>query len=320
MENSKLSKNQFLLNYRKDIASQFGEDGILEKIFNIIKETDKWCVEFGAWDGKFCSNTYNLIKNKNWTGVLIEGDSQRIKSINKTYDTNNKVYAVNKYVNFEGENTLDLILSKIPIPQNFDLLSIDIDGNDYHIWDSLKNYLPKVVIIEFNPLIPNDIEFVQPKDMKVMQGNSILSMTKLAKEKGYDLVCINSTNAIYVYNKYFNLFGIEDNSIDELKHYKAPLQVFQLYDGTIVFHGVQGLHFYRFPVDFNKKFQVLPAFIRKANLPWTKNSKNLLLKILYFFYTLVKYNRKISREKEIAKKYCWSWIEDYSYYNKNKLY
>ena len=61
-EKSKVfSKNQFLLNYRKNVTSQFGEDGIIEKIFEIIPEQNHWCVECGAGDGKALSNSFNLI-------------------------------------------------------------------------------------------------------------------------------------------------------------------------------------------------------------------------------------------------------------------
>jgi len=56
---------------QKNVTSQCGEDGIIEEIFTIIKDGDKWCVEFGAWDGKQTSNTWNLIQNKGWAGIAI---------------------------------------------------------------------------------------------------------------------------------------------------------------------------------------------------------------------------------------------------------
>ena len=71
---SDLNKNQYLLNFRSDIKSQFGEDGIIEKIFEIIPLSDRWCVEFGAWDGQHHSNSWNLINNKDYSGVLIEAN------------------------------------------------------------------------------------------------------------------------------------------------------------------------------------------------------------------------------------------------------
>ena len=64
--------------YKKNISSQNGEDGIIEEIFKRIKNiSDYHCCEFGAWDGKYLSNTYNLIKNHNYNALLIEGDKKR---------------------------------------------------------------------------------------------------------------------------------------------------------------------------------------------------------------------------------------------------
>ncbi len=93
------------------------------------------------------------------------------------------------------------------------MLSIDIDGNDYYIWESIKDYDPKVDIIEFNQAIPSDIEFVQKKDFTLHQGNSLLSLIKLGKLKGYELVATSFCNAIFVKSDLFDLFEIADNRI-----------------------------------------------------------------------------------------------------------
>lgn len=275
------------MKFRNNIASQNGEDCIIEEIFKIIPNGDNWCVEFGAWDGKHLSNTFNLIKNKGWSGVLVEGNAEKCRHIkNNTHSGNDKVHVLNSFVQISGNDSLDNILAKSPIPKNFDFLSVDIDGNDYHIWKSLTNYRPKVVVIEYNCAIPDNIQFVQAQDFKIRQGHSILSLEKLAKLKGYELICINGDNAFFVDTKYYNLFNIEDNSIPSLKHFNEPLQVFQLYDGTLVFYGYQSLHYYNIPMDFNKRFQMIPGFIRKACLPWgdgTKNKRRILWRILKIY-------------------------------------
>jgi len=228
-------KNNVLGKYANNVASQFGEDGVLKRIFEIIPEGNKWCVEFGAWDGKHLSNCYNLLSNDGWNGVMIEANSEKFKSLQQTYKGNSKTALINRFVSFEGNNSLDSILKETALPVDFDLLSIDIDGNDIYIWESLKKYEPKVVIIEFNPTIPSDIDFTQERDIKITQGSSLLSITKLGKLKGYELVATTACNGIYVKKQYYDLFALKDNSPGVLWDAEevAP-RLFQLYDGTIV--------------------------------------------------------------------------------------
>lgn len=301
--------NRYLLDYRKNVTSQFGEDGIIEKIFEILRPTNRWCVEFGAWDGTHFSNTFNLITNGGWSAVLIEADKERYKDLVANYFDNSKVIPLNTIVDFEGKNTLECLLSDTPMPRDFDLLSIDIDGNDYHVWKVLEGYRPKVVVIEFSPFIPGNIEFVQEANFNIRHGNSILSMTKLAEEKGYELICINQENAFYVDRKYFKLFDIKDNSVASLKHFPEPLQVFQLYDGTFRFHGAQCLYYYGYKVDLNRRFQILPKWLRDANVPW--DSKHAA----HFWYkTVLRFYRRINRIKDVNasnESACWDWKARY---------
>jgi len=234
----KVKPSAWLNQYARTVTSQGGEDGIIEEILEVIEDNDKWCVEFGSWDGKKLSNTYNLIVNKGYSAVLIESNRKRFKSLLKTFGGNAQVIPLNTFVGFDADNNLDAILKNTAIPGNFDLLSIDVDGNDYHIWEAVKKYKPKVVVIEFNATIPSQVEFVQPRDMSVTQGSSILSITKLAKSKGYELVA-STSNAIYVDAKYFDLFGIEDNSVEQIWTDRSALTyVFCGYDGTVFLRGL----------------------------------------------------------------------------------
>jgi hypothetical protein len=254
--------NKNLNSYQNNIYSQFGEDGIIQRIFETFPTTgEQWCVEFGAWDGIHLSNTHHLIKDKHWKGILIEGKKSRFKQLAKNFKNNSNVQLLNKFVSFEGENSLDKILHQTSIPKDFDLLSIDIDGNDYHVWDSLLDYRPKVVVIEFNPSIPSDIYFVQERKQSVNHGNSLLSMVTLAKSKGYELIATTKCNAFFVEQVYYPLFGIEDNSIKSMwKGFKVP-RVFQLYDGTIVLSDEFKLFWSGTKVKKNK-LQVLPKYLR----------------------------------------------------------
>ena len=136
-----------LLDHAKNVYSQTGEDGILAAILETIVTRDKWCVEFGAWDGQHFSNTCNLIENSGYSAVLIEGSKERFKDLLKRHGKNSKVFALNKLVGFKPNDGLDSLLTSVPIPKDFDFLSIDIDGNDYHVWSGLSSYTPKVVCI-----------------------------------------------------------------------------------------------------------------------------------------------------------------------------
>ena len=288
-----MKKNTWLLDHSKNIYSQPGEDGILEKIFEVIEEKNGWCVEFGAWDGKHLSNTYNLMQN-GWAGVFIEGSEERYQDLLQTYQGNSKAYPICAFVNFEGENNLDGILAKTPIPKDFTLLGIDIDGNDYHVWDSFKNYTPKVVVIEYNPSIPPDIAFTQPKDMNVQQGSSALAMVQLGKEKGYELVALTSLNAIFVKKELYPLFEIGDNSLEIMFLDKKNLtQIFQLYDGTLVLRGCDRLLWPDIPL--REAIQPLPKFLRRFPHSSSNWFRFTLFRILRNF---IKFREKLSRPKQ----------------------
>ena len=262
-DNNNAKLNTWLNAYARNVTSQEGEDGIIEKVLDVINETDKWCVEFGSWDGKKLSNTFNLISDKDYSAVLIEGDSKRFKDLLRTCEGNKKVIPINAFVGFEENDNLDKILESTPIPVDFDLLSIDIDGNDYHVWDAVQNYKPKVVVIEFNPTIPNAVEFVQQRDMRITQGSSLLSITKLAKSRGYELVVVTGANAIFVDSKYFDLFGIKDNSVKEMRlDESAVTHIFCGYDGTVFIRGC-GIMPWQTIAYKESRVQQLPKWARK---------------------------------------------------------
>jgi hypothetical protein len=219
--------------YSRNIKSQSGEDGIIEYIFEVIGRKG-WCVEFGAWDGEHLSNTWNLINLFGYSAVLIEGNVKRYKVLQNKYQKNSNVITLNKFVEFSsGPNSLDSILSTTSIPIEFDLLSIDIDGNDYYVWDSLVEYMPRCIVIEFNNTVPPDVEFVQDLDPHINQGCSLLALVNLGKKKGYELVAVTRLNAIFVKSEYFKMFGLNDNSIDACWMPPIEAKIFQGYDGTL---------------------------------------------------------------------------------------
>ena len=250
-----------LLKYQKNITSQCGEDGIIEKIFEIVEPLSKVCVEFGAWDGKLFSNCNNLVTNLDWKGFFIEGDKDKYSDLVKTYKNFKKTICINNWVEFSGNNSLDNILNSYDCPKEFDLLSIDVDGIDYFIWENLSMFEPRVIVIEFNPTIPNDVVFVQAKDSSVNQGCSLHALIILGKEKGYELICATNWNAIFVKAELYEKFNIRSNHIYSL--YKPLLdgRIFHGYDNEI---HVIGMDIFLWSgVQINSDdFQVLPKSLR----------------------------------------------------------
>jgi hypothetical protein len=174
-----------LLSFARNIHSEFGEDGILQALLEVMKIRDGFFVEFGAFDGMKDSNTYQLCTN-GWSGCYIEGNLSRFRALEINVPAD-RVTNVNAFVSIDGENSLDRILSRISPPSEIDLLSINIDSDDLAAWRSVIRHNAKIVVVEYYPTIPFDTEFENPPGK--MWGNSALSLLKLSRCKGYDLVC-----------------------------------------------------------------------------------------------------------------------------------
>ena len=255
--------NKWLLDHAKNQNSQSGEDGIIEKALEVIGDTTGWCVEFGAWDGRHLSITYDLIASKEYSAVLIEGSAARYADLCRNFNDNERVHPVCAFVGFTADDGLESILTKTKIPQDFDLLSIDIDGNDYHVWSAVSNYRPRIVVIEYNPTIPSTIEFVQPADMSVNQGSSILALKLLGRNKGYELISITDNNCIFVRSEFLDLFGIEDNSVAAIRpNEDLVTHIFSGFDGTIFLSGCKKLPWIDFPL-LESRLQQVPRWLRQ---------------------------------------------------------
>lgn len=186
------------------VFSQFEEDGLLMAIFAAIGTTNKTFVDIGASDGIF-GNTANLATNFGWSGVLIEGDPVSVARGQAWYATHPDTWRypptfVNAMVTRENVN--DLIGGGIPAEP--DLLSLDIDGNDYWILEAITTK-PRVIICEANvtfgphPVtVPYDPAFVHAHDN--YYGAGAEALRRLCDDKGYRLVGANqwASNLLFV--------------------------------------------------------------------------------------------------------------------------
>lgn len=300
--NDPVSKDNKFAEFAKNEYSQFGEDGIIEAILEHLPNKNNWCVEFGAWDGIHLSNTYNLIKNKGYESVLIEADSKKFQVLKENLK-DFKAVLVNEFVMFEGINTLDNILSKTSIPKDFDFLSIDIDGNDYHILESLVSYKPKVICIEYNPTIPNEVSYIQPRDFKIQRGSSALAILNLAISKGYSLATTTACNLILVSDDHWQNLGMEKANLSDFRDDTLDkVFAFSGYDGTVILSQPLNLYWHDIKVR-EDELQFIPNFLRKFISNYNIFQKNLFL---IFFCAkrpsefLKRIAKKIHKRKNVA--------------------
>ncbi|WP_206743577.1 hypothetical protein, partial [Chloracidobacterium thermophilum] len=203
----------------------------------------------------------------------------RWSELRKDYSSKTNVIPINAFVGFSEDDNLDVILSDTPVPFNFDFLSIDVDGNDYHIWKATSKYRPKVICIEFNPTIPTQVRFVQRADPNLNQGASLLSLVELGKEKGYELVAVLPFNAFFVDSQYYPLFEISNNEPETLrKDLSFITYLFSGYDGTIFLEGRKQLPWHDIPIK-ESSIQHLPKILRK----YTENY-NFVEKLAWQFF------------------------------------
>lgn len=198
-----------MLSHRKIIYSQYGEEGILEYLIKSLKLDNLHCCEFGM-TRKINSNTFYFVENFDCYGVYIDNNIERLKTLQRENTT-----LICTTVEVNGKNRLDKLLSNTILPKDFDILSIDIDGKDYLVWQSLADYSPKIVVIEINPFLGAEQEYIN--DGKKF-SSSFKSTVKLGESKGYKLVCMTG-NLIFVKkylleNTHLNyLLTVDDNEL-----------------------------------------------------------------------------------------------------------
>ncbi len=244
-----------------NVNSQSGEDGVIAAILDLLPTPNHWCVEFGASDGRSGSTSCTLIEHRGYSAVLIEGNAASFRQLKSLHGGNKRVFAFNEFIGLDPANSIDTLLARTPIPVDFDYISIDIDGCDYHVWKSMRTYRPRIVCVEFNPTIPTGVMFVQPADFGVRQGSSLSSFVDLGKSMGYELVCVTPVNAIFVEKSLFPLCQVADNRPETLRlHHHAITWIFSGYDGTVFLSGNQILPWHDVAI---RAPQPLPGFLRR---------------------------------------------------------
>ena len=196
------------------VYSQFEEDGLLLYIFAVIGFQSKKVVEMCCGGGVECMAT-NLIINHGFEGFLFDGNSVNVANANAFFKSKQDCLLNTPHIQhawITKENVNDLLIN-IGATGEVDLFSLDIDGNDYWIWQAIDAIQPRVCIFETQNVIPSDRSITIPYsadfycwDKKGYEQDfrsvSLLAMTNLSKSKGYRLIGAHrhGFNAIYMRN------------------------------------------------------------------------------------------------------------------------
>ena len=216
----------WLLERRRDVHSQSGEDGVIEAIFERLPGRNHWCVEFGARDGRRSSNTRNLIDIHGYSAMLIEGDPARARAPRETLGSRPGIVTIEPYVGCSGENRLDALLAGTGVPRDLDLLSIDVDGDDHAVWDAVVD---------------------------------------LGRRKGNEPVAVTDVNEFLVRAELLPLLDLESNDAARLRtERRFVTHIFSGYDGTLFLAGIAGLPWHGIDLH-TSRFQVLPRVLRRPS-------------------------------------------------------
>ena len=183
--------------------SQFSEDAIIDGLFRKIGTTNKLLVDVGAANGITFSNTRFFMEGnlrgrlEPWNGHFVEPDRERFNVLTTFYPESQC-----SNIAIDSTMTIDKLLDSLHYPEVFDLLNIDIDGQDYYIWTDMIKYRARIVVIEWSPYVTKG--FIPKRDTDGKEGENqagILSMLNLARRKDYTVVAITPVNLICVDNK-----------------------------------------------------------------------------------------------------------------------
>ncbi len=202
-----------IVDYEFKIFSQWGEDGIIQYLVRNLEIENKTFIEFGIEDF-FESNCRFLMMKDFWSGFVIDGSDRNIAKLHSSYYFFQ--YELATCCSFITKENINDLLAKSKFDKNVGIISVDIDGVDYHIFEAMAEWRPAIYIFEYNsnfgktaPIaVPYDPAFVRQEKHYSNQywGASLAAFDHLAKQRGYSIVGVNGagSNAFYVRNDLLN--------------------------------------------------------------------------------------------------------------------
>lgn len=185
----------------RKVYSQNDEDGVIDEIFRRIGVVSRSFVEFGVTDGRECNTLKRLLEG--WRGLWIEAGAEFCASIRRIFPDQLASGSLELQESMVTAENIDAIIgaSRVGREGEVDLLSIDIDGNDYYVFGAIRSVRARVVVIEYNAKFPPPMDLViryDPQhtwDGSDYMGASLQALTNLANRIGYQLVATNVTGA-----------------------------------------------------------------------------------------------------------------------------
>lgn len=183
--------------YRRNDTSQNGEDGIIERLLEILPATPRVCLEVGAYDGKSMSNTYRLWHDLGWRALLIEASPSRFEQLKVNCQGFDNVVTLNTMIAPTGVSSLASLVRGCGMEPHIGVLSLDIDSNELEYVEHLDGLRVDIVVLEFNFDIPSDVCYRDlPQD--VFFRHSAKAVEDVALRSGFRIVACVGPNAVLV--------------------------------------------------------------------------------------------------------------------------
>ncbi len=207
-QKSKPDSSKTLEDFEYKVFSQFGDDGIISYLTSFVQKEQRTFIEFGAEDYTE-ANTRLLLERDNWSGLIIDGSAENIVRLKSRHDLwRYDLTAIDAFITRDNINS---IISANHFDGQIGLLSIDIDGNDYWIWDAISVVKPLIVVCEYNSIfgpdapisVPYDPQFVRSSKhfSHLYAGASLRALDHLARQRNLQFVGCNraGNNAYFVH-------------------------------------------------------------------------------------------------------------------------
>lgn len=246
IEQRQISQSSYdLSNAEFRVFSQWGEDGLIQYLVHNVKIDRKIFVEFGV-ENYSEANTRFLLSNNSWSGLILDGNKDNIEFVKK--DPIYWACNLKAECSFVTKENINELITRNGIVGDIGLLSVDIDGNDYWVWEAINCVSPRIVVCEYNSLFgpaakvttPYAPDFVRGSAhfSKVYYGASVSALSELAEKKGYSLVASNTAGN--------NLFFVRNDVVGNLKaltpseaYKKASFREYHDESGKLMFYDFE---------------------------------------------------------------------------------